>query len=235
MKSRNPELDAYYSGIRDAIHSCGAFGRAKIRIHRRLESHRDGAHFPLTVELGAGGMQHIRHVRHTATRYIALDIRDFSDDAQRSVAERPASIASVELMVGDATSLPFDSDSVDRVVASCLIMHLEDPYLAVREWLRVCKPTGVVDFLVPCDPGVVLRLFRWLINERVARRHGVTRHQYRLLNALDHISSFERIGRLVREAVPDDRTLTVRYRPFALPSWNLNGFAIFSVAAADGA
>lgn len=134
----------------------------------------------------------------------------------------------------DGTALDFAEATFDRVLATCVIMHVDRPDLALLEWLRVTKPGGVVDFIVPCDPGLVLRVFRWLVNERAALRFGVPRREYRLLNALDHISSFARIDVLVRMVVRESTGLTMRtkYFPFRVPSWNLNGFVVYSIRKA---
>jgi predicted SAM-dependent methyltransferase len=53
-------------------------------------------------------------------------------------------------IVDDATTLATIPDaSLDFVVASHVIEHLEDPIGALRAWLRVTKPDGVVWLAVP--------------------------------------------------------------------------------------
>ena len=39
-------------------------------------------------------------------------------------------------------ALDFDDGSVGRVVATCLLIHLPDPYGATHEWQRACRPDG---------------------------------------------------------------------------------------------
>ena len=48
-----------------------------------------------------------------------------------------------------ATALPFRDNAFDFVVNSHLVEHLPDPRGAIREWLRVVKPGGVVAMVVP--------------------------------------------------------------------------------------
>ena len=50
---------------------------------------------------------------------------------------------------GDATILPFKSDSFDAIVSSECIEHTPDPTAAIQEMCRVCKPGGVVCFTTP--------------------------------------------------------------------------------------
>jgi ubiquinone/menaquinone biosynthesis C-methylase UbiE len=136
----------------------------------------------------------------------------------------------LEFCVINADNLAFAAGSIDRIVASCLIMHLHDPFAALQEWQRVCHPEGVIDFLVPCDPGLNLRIFRRLVSEKTAKRFEVSANEHRLINALDHVSSFSRILTLARASLYPERKLLVDYYPIRFcKSWNINAFAIFSI------
>lgn len=53
------------------------------------------------------------------------------------------------VVAGDVTALPFADGSFDRVVASQVLEHLEDPVAALREWARVLAPGGVLLVAVP--------------------------------------------------------------------------------------
>lgn len=221
----------YTETVRGKIHASGLFGKANASLHRALESGRKGQTFEHVLEIGAGDLEHLSYIEHSCDVYTAIDLRAPKDE-QTPIAQRPSSVGSVDVRIMDGTALAFPDETFDRVLATCVIMHVERPDLAVAEWLRVTKRGGVVDFLVPCDPGLVLRLFRWLVNERAALRFGVSRNEYRLLNALDHVSSFSRIDALVRFVVRESSGLSLsrRYSPFRIPLWNFNGFVIYSVS-----
>lgn len=223
----------YSETVRSRIHSSGLFGRANDSLHRALEYERKHGTFGNVLEIGSGDLEHLAYVKHACSRYHAVDLRAPTNASAR-IAERPANIDAVDVFQMDGTALDFAEATFDRVLATCVIMHVDRPDLALLEWLRVTKPGGVVDFIVPCDPGLVLRVFRWLVNERAALRFGVPRREYRLLNALDHISSFARIDVLVRMVVRESTGLTMRtkYFPFRVPSWNLNGFVVYSIRKA---
>jgi hypothetical protein len=119
---------------------------------------------------------------------------------------------------------------VDRIVAGCLAVHLTDPLAAILEWQRVCRPTGVIDFLVPCDPGLLSRAFRRLVSERAAKGRGICSSHFRLVNAIEHVNPFGRVATLTRAALDPSRELKIAYHPFTrLPSWNLNAFAVFTI------
>lgn len=220
----------YSDTVRGRIHASGCFGAANSRMHRALERGLDRSSFAEVLEVGAGDLDHLPHVRHACSRYVAIDLRPPSSGIDPE-ALRPRNVGRLEVVQMDGQALGFDDAAFDRVVATCVLMHMEQPVLALNEWIRVTRPGGRIDLLVPCDPGLVLRLFRWFVNERAAQRFGVSRREYRLLNALDHVSSFARLHELARFVVEDDHDLSLRsrYLPFRIPSWNLNGFAVLTI------
>jgi ubiquinone/menaquinone biosynthesis C-methylase UbiE len=50
----------------------------------------------------------------------------------------------VSFQVGDAYELPFPNASIDRVVATQVLLHLTDPWRAVAEMRRVLAPAGLL-------------------------------------------------------------------------------------------
>jgi SAM-dependent methyltransferase len=60
-----------------------------------------------------------------------------------AMAERArAAVPGAEVVVGDASALPFDDASFDVVLASFVVFFLPDPTAALREWRRVLAPGG---------------------------------------------------------------------------------------------
>lgn len=227
-------VDDYYLRHYETVHGAGCLGGAASVMHKRLERGRGDHAYPLTVEVGAGRFEHYPFVTHARDRYVATDIRVPTDNEVYKSVVSGTGPADLEFRQSDAMALDFEDHSVDRVVATCLLIHLPDPYGAMHEWQRVCRPGGVIDVLVPCDPGVVSRAFRRGVSQRVARKQGVPAEEYALVNAIEHLSPFNRVLRLVRAAVEPGRRLEVDYFPFAkVPSWNLNAFAIMRIEPAE--
>jgi SAM-dependent methyltransferase len=52
--------------------------------------------------------------------------------------------ASLSLVHGDAQALPFEDASFDMVTCQTLLIHLQEPDLAIQEMKRVLKPGGLV-------------------------------------------------------------------------------------------
>jgi SAM-dependent methyltransferase len=229
-RSADQVVDNYYRRHYEDVHGAGCLGGAASVMHKRLERDRGHRSYPFTVEVGAGRFEHYPFVTHARERYVATDIRVPTENAVYQAVASGSGPADLEFRQSDAMALSFDDHSVDRVVATCLLIHLPDPYGAAHEWQRVCRPDGVIDALVPCDPGMVSRAFRRGVSQRVARTQGVKAEEYALVNAIEHLSPFNRVLRLVRAAVEPGRRLEVDYFPFArVPSWNLNAFAILRI------
>ncbi len=230
IPNRSSEIvDQYYQKHYTNVHSTGCLGKANQRIHERIENPRTRDSYDTTLELGVGNFEHTAKVRHSWREYIATDIRtpqlSLLSEMKLRYSERE-----FDFVVADALHLPFPDGYANRVVAGCLLIHLPDPIEAVVEWQRVCSPRGVVDFLVPCDPGLALRAFRRVFAERNAKKRGVPRDQYRLVNAIEHMSPFGRVLELTRASLENGRNLRVTYYPFPwIRSWNMNAFAIFSI------
>jgi ubiquinone/menaquinone biosynthesis C-methylase UbiE len=224
--SFDEEVENYYREFYAKVHSRGSLGLANRIMHLKLESSQD-RRFAKVLELGCGNFQHQPFIKHEYDSYLATDIRvPRQEDILRFTSSNPGNSFQCE----DATNLSFESESFDRVLAGCLIVHLVDVKKAVYEWQRVTKKNGVINFVIPCDPGFLLRIFRRMVSIPNARKFGVSQETYEKINAYDHVSSFQRTLTIIRGEIEFDRELKVRYFPFPfIKSWNLNAFAIVSI------
>jgi phosphatidylethanolamine/phosphatidyl-N-methylethanolamine N-methyltransferase len=170
------------------------------------------------LELGFGEGEHLSFVAPDFAKYVATDL-----DAERLERFRPKLIEKAELMQCDASALPFPDDSFDRVIATCLIAHLNNPESALIEWRRVLKPGGKLTMYVPCEPGFSLRLFRRLFSAPKAKRLGF--EGFNLYIARDHINDAFRVLNLAAEVFQGDGFKQV-FRPFFFRSWYLNLFCV---------
>lgn len=77
--------------------------------------------------------------------------------AEASKAFPPFDVPNLAFAVGDANKLDFPDNHFDIVHAHALFVHLLDPVGAFKEFLRVCKPGGIVA-VRESDPSIVLSL-----------------------------------------------------------------------------
>jgi phosphatidylethanolamine/phosphatidyl-N-methylethanolamine N-methyltransferase len=216
----------FYAECYESIVCEGRTGRAVGVAHRVMEKDVV-SDYPEVLEVGAGEGFHRRFVRHPWHTYVETDLR----------FEGPPLVEDLEAgrilrrEAADALALPYDDDSFDRVVATCLVLHLPDPEAALHEWRRVVRPGGRITVYVPCEPGVALRSVRAATTARKARALGF-RH-YDLLLAREHPNHADGVDVRIRHVFGRDR-LSVRHWPFPVRSWNLNLFAVYQVDVVGG-
>jgi len=217
------DLDTFYSFHYQKVLRAGLVGKAQDRTHKALEKRaRPGQRFPRVLEVGAGNGEHFPFVRHEFDEYVESDLRE---DGRREDTDPRRTFT-----IADAQDLPFEDNDFDRVVATCLLLHLPMPEMALREWRRVTKPGGQLDLLVPCDPGFLVRLMRWFLTAPAVRRSGF--RGYKLFNARDHRNHIGSINELVRWVFRADELRVTRY-PLKIPSWNLNAYFIYSIKVTE--
>lgn len=88
------------------------------------------------LDVGAGTGRLIATLTKSGANVIALDI------SPEMLAQLKKKSPKVDIVVGDAESLPFSDNSFDYVLAAFLIVHLKDPKRFFDEAYRVLKDGG---------------------------------------------------------------------------------------------
>ena len=99
-------------------------------------------------------------VERWGCRVVGLDqsARDARPGAGRSRRLDPRSRGRIELVEGEAESLPFADAEFDHLTFTYLLRYVDDPAATLRELARVVKPGGRVSSLEFCLPrGIWLR------------------------------------------------------------------------------
>ena len=222
-------VDLFYSKYYDQILRTGLIGSAQNRTHRAIEKlWSSDDEFARVLEVGSGAGDHRQFVKHQYSFYHETDIR-FPDGTFGSSAapntEEPTQ--NVIREIADVMQLQYVDGLFDRVIATCLLLHLANPETALLEIKRVSKSTGgVISILVPCEPGILLRLSRKFLTARKAKRHGFP--GYELFNARDHINYISGIDRIIKHVFKEDRVVIQRL-PFRIPSWNFNLYFVYTI------
>lgn len=69
---------------------------------------------------------------------------DFSSNMLKQASKKCSRIPNTSFEFGNIMSLSFADESFDKVIAGNVIHLLDEPYKAIEELLRVCKPGGKV-------------------------------------------------------------------------------------------
>jgi phosphatidylethanolamine/phosphatidyl-N-methylethanolamine N-methyltransferase len=173
------------------------------------------------LEVGYGKGEHFSFITQDFTSYTAIDINSSAPDP-KFVEKRGV----FEYKSMNAEDLKFPSNHFDRLIATCLIVHLKDPEKALREWRRVLKPGAVASIYLALEPSLALRIFRILLTSRKAKKLGF--NGYKLFIARDHINYASGVMELIREVFKGD-SISQKYRPFPVPFWYINLFCIVDI------
>ncbi len=169
-------------------------------------------HVPQVLELGAGTLAHLPFIRHSFDRYIASDF----DETVVARAREQDLPDGVELQILDGTTLPFDSDTFDRLIATHVLEHVPAPHRALEEWVRVLKPGGVLSLILPCDPGIAWRMGRYLGPRKQAEAAGLPYDYYM---AREHVNSIFSLHRILSYHFPNRN---VTWWPTRVPLADIN-------------
>ena len=109
----------------------------------------------LVLDAGAGFGRHAFELARLGANVVALDYA--ADEVITTRGTFGAMVEAGEIPVeryvaalqGDATRLPFDDASFDRVITSEVLEHIQDDVTAISELVRVLRPGGTFACTVP--------------------------------------------------------------------------------------
>lgn len=209
---RKSFLDEWYSKEYTSSTYKGTAGQVQEWMHKSLErGYSESTNFPVCLELGANIGEHFPFIKHSFSTFILSDISARVGDAVQLDA-------GVVRLQASAERIPLDDASCDRVLHACLLHHVAEPERVLGEVRRVLKPGGTADLFLPCDPGMLFRLSRWIGPARSSRKQGLGDIK-RLVDARDHRNHVGSLQCLIAHNFRDDR---IERRSFPLRglTWN---------------
>lgn len=194
-------------------------------MHRAMEApFTSSESYDRILEVGGNRGEHVPYVRHAFGTYVLSDL--YLPDVTEAVDLDPRVVAEA----ADVQDLPHSDGEFDRVIATCLLHHVPDPFAALREMRRVVKPGGRITILLPTDPGLGYRAAQRVTSGRAARRKGIGDF-FELVHAVDHLNHFASIGKQIDHVFKQD-AVTTDWRPLRIPSWNANLFTVKQIRRA---
>ena len=211
-----------FAGVYDQANYSSPLQAWVMRAGHRLAEKPFGpeTHFGRVLEIGAGTGEHYAFVHHAVEQYILSD----SDPEALAVARRKLSEPIPDKLgfeLQSAQQLSHPEQSFDRVIATHVLEHLNQPHLVLKEWRRVVKDGGTLTVLIPTDPGIAWRLGRRLGPRRYAIAQNIA---YDYVMAREHVNSCTNLIALLRHYFPSSLEA---WWPFPIPSVDLNLFFAF--------
>ncbi|MDG2300657.1 MAG: class I SAM-dependent methyltransferase [Acidimicrobiales bacterium] len=109
----------------------------------------------MVLDLGCGFGRHAFEVLRRGGQVVACDMALPELHEVRATYAAMAEVGDLKetapafTSVGDATRLPFQDKTFDRIIASEVLEHIFDDEEALRELFRVLKPQGILAITVP--------------------------------------------------------------------------------------
>ena len=206
--------DNYYKENYESLLNKGILGSFKNITHKFIERNFTKQTGFKILELGAGKGYHKKFVHGNYDSYIESDLRTYPQS---------------DIIAVDAEDLSkFRENQFDRIIATCLVAHLNDPTRALHEWRRCTKSGGVISIYVPCEPGIALRLFRFFSTNLKSRTLNINHYQF---HYLEHRNYYINLKYIINEIFGNDE-ITKRGFPFRFGTWNINFFVVYEVRIA---
>jgi SAM-dependent methyltransferase len=165
-----------------------------------------------TLEIGAGIGAHIAFENLAIQDYYALEYRP-------EFCKRLADVLPSERIVCGSIEerQPFEDGAFDRAIAIHVLEHLRDLPRAIAEIVRLLRPGGVFDVVLPTEGGFAYEIARKISAERLFRsRFG---QDYTPIIRNEHVNTFAEVRSLLEGPFT---VASSRYFPGVLPGAEFN-------------
>ena len=211
------DKDKFFLNEYEEIYLEGFSGKSKDAIHKIMEKPFKNRTFKKVLELGALSGYHKKFVEHNFDLYIESDILLKNDEVKAE---------NYKLIYQDAENLKdFSDNSVDRVIATCLVSHLNNPEKCLIEINRVLKKGGVASIWVANDPSFSLRALQIIFRKRKFKKNNL---DYDALQFRQHINYFTRINFLLYDVFKEYKIIKSEM-PFKGLWYHLNLATIYQI------
>ena len=186
--------------------------------HKKMESSLPLDNYSKVLELGSLHGYHKRFVKHSYEIYYETDI----------LTKNKQTIGKDYIKMNqDAENLKdFKDNSVDRIIATCLLAHLKNPEKTLQEIKRVIKKDGTVTLWVANDPSILLRVIQVLFRKPAFKKKGL---DYDALQYRQHINYFTQINFLINYEFKDF-TIIKKSLPFKKFWYHFNLVTIYQIS-----
>jgi phosphatidylethanolamine/phosphatidyl-N-methylethanolamine N-methyltransferase len=222
----DPLIVQHYEDYND-IYYTGGLGLFERWTHQSLEKGKKIALQSSILDIGGGDGQHVPFLSGKFSNYTILDLLDHSQKLNPAI--NGEDIPKIHFILGNAEKLPFDNESFDRIILTCVLHHVDSPANVLSECRRVLRNGGELSIYLPNDPGMIYRWIRHFgAHKKYAKRTKRPIAEIKYLWAIEHQNHVLGISTLIRQTFKSD---SIRRRSYPLPfgSWNLNLFQVFQI------
>jgi ubiquinone/menaquinone biosynthesis C-methylase UbiE len=174
------------------------------------------------LEIGAGKGELYKYVTGNFDQYFMTDVSSWGIEEIKKIAETDKRVV-FELQ--DIENLKYQNNFFDRVLVTCVIAHVTEPFKALEELRRVTKPNGIISIAVSTDPSILLRIIRKVLIIKKMKNLDIP---HELFIAIQHRNNPLSIMEMVKWIYRNDKTDT-KYYPFKLKLWNFSTHIVVNI------
>lgn len=137
------------------------------------------------LDLGCG-IGEVANYIEAQDRYFGVDINPYCIENLQS--------KKLWAKLGSAYKIPLDSESVDVVLMSHVLEHLDDPARAMNEISRVLRPSGTLIVIVPMHYGYMTDTTHRIFYDPERLRKIAKEHNYEVQSVLHFPIPWEFLG-----------------------------------------
>ncbi len=213
----NMNENEFYDGVYREVQDKGLSGWYINQSHKALERIPATQHQPSILEVGGNIGEHVKFVRNNFSKY---ELTDYRNTKFKPLDNR------VTFNVANVENLPYEDQTFDRVISTCLLHHLVDPIAALLEMQRVTKTGGIISILVPCDPGFLYRLAKKVGTNKKWNESGIESALH--YHYQQHRNHFPALDVFLDKVFENDK-IEKSYWPLIFRSWNFNLFTTYQI------
>jgi phosphatidylethanolamine/phosphatidyl-N-methylethanolamine N-methyltransferase len=174
------------------------------------------------LEIGAGKGELYQYVKGDFAEYLMTDISSWGENEINKITKADKRI---KFELQNIENLTYPDNHFDRILVTCVVAHVDEPFKALEELRRVASPDGVLSIAVSTDPSIFLRIIRKLLVLRKMRNSEIP---YDLHIAIQHRNNPLAILTMVKWIFEKDE-IQIKYYPFRIKSWNLSTHLIINI------
>lgn len=195
-------LESFGDEYDDRVYSNRSTGFVMRSAHKVCESYfHEDDYFSNVLEIGAGTGEHFHTIKHQYDSYTLSDSDAKVLEIAKESIDKQHKDNKAKYLILNASSLDVADESYDRVIASHILEHIYQPHLAIKEWMRVLKPGGVLSIIIPTDPGIAWKVGRHFTTRRHAKNRG---WNYDYIMAREHVNPCNNLIALLKYYLPDN-------------------------------
>ena len=212
------DTQSFYDKYYDLFLYRGFLGKIFTISHKMIEKRFNKFEGGQILELAATHLYHLKFVKQKFDLYTVSDIN--INAFPKNLPEK------VQVQQLNALNLNLVSDNTfDRVIVTCLIIHLSDMNSALLEWRRVLKPGGYISIYIHCEPGLLLRISRYFGSNIKAKMLG---YEHLKIVYTNHVSHYLSAKYSIQKVFVSDE-ISISSFPFPKFSWNFNLWKIYTI------